>query len=188
MSYETLFFDRCMVYSLKSAMSVVNSDLLKKQIDAMLSGAHVNVSEDRAAWHTELRKSEPRPEVADVLEKIKSFSKENAMKNIVVIGIGGSFLGTAYVHKAFRHLKKTSKKLFFVSNVDPLEIKNVLDNVDLCSTLFVVISKTLTTIETMMNAKIARSAIEDAGLQTAQHMVVQGLKNPLSYDIINFNV
>lgn len=164
-------FSRQYVYSLSSAMSSVNCELLRKQINAMLSGEHVNVSEGRAAWHTELRKTCPRAEVAGVLSDIERFSEENTMKNIVVVGIGGSFLGTACLHKALKHLKKTDKSLFFVSNVDPLEIQGVLDQVKLDDTLFIVISKTFTTVETTMNAEIAREALEEAGLPIAPHMV-----------------
>lgn len=164
-------FSRQKVYSLDIALSAVNPELLKKQIAGLLSGEHVNVSEDRAALHTELRKSCPREEVADVLDEVQAFCAKNTMRNVVVIGIGGSCLGPSYLHRALKHLVETDKRLFFVSNVDPIEIDSVLKQVDLDNTLFIVTSKTFTTAETAMNASIARDALLESGLPVAQHMV-----------------
>lgn len=157
--------------------SAINPVMLKKQINDMFSGKHVNTTEDRAVLHVALRT--PRevnayPEVWQILDKIEKFVEENTMKTTVVIGIGGSYLGPLFVHNALKTIfPKTNKRLYFVANVDPIDIDQVLHDVDLEDTLFVVVSKTFTTAETMLNANIAKQAIikklgSDA---VAQHMV-----------------
>ncbi len=96
---------------------------LKDKIEDMFEGKHVNVSEDRAALHTALRiprELNKYPEVWQVLDKINFFTKNNKFKTFIVIGIGGSYLGTKYIHDALKHVISTDKKLYFVSNVDPI--------------------------------------------------------------------
>lgn len=161
-------FSRQKVFSLDVALSAVNPDVLKKQIAGMLSGEHVNLSEDRPALHTELRKSSPRIEVEEVLAEVQAFCDLNTMADIVVVG---GCLGTAYLHGALKPIVKTDKRLFFVSNVDPIEIDSVLKAVDLEKALFIVTSKTFASAGAIMNARIARDALLERGLSVARHMV-----------------
>ena len=161
---------------------------LKKSIKAMVSGKHINVTEDRAVLHTALRAPVSEKNVVDgqdvtsdvhaVLKQIKSFSNKfrsgqwtgatgKALTDVVAIGIGGSYLGPEFVAEALRCEKKAAKaaagrRLRFLANVDPIDVGRAFDGLDPETTLVIVISKTFTTAETMMNARTARDWVVKA--------------------------
>jgi glucose-6-phosphate isomerase len=89
----------------------------------------------------------------------KSYAKSIKYKNIVVIGIGGSTLGTYAIYKFLKHSKELSKKLYFLETTDPIDIQSKIDSIDLQDTLFVVISKSGTTVETVSIFKYINSLI-----------------------------
>jgi glucose-6-phosphate isomerase len=89
----------------------------------------------------------------------KEYAKSLKQKNIIIIGIGGSTLGTYAIYKFLKHSKKLSKKLFFLETTDPIDIKSKLENIDLEDTLFIVISKSGTTIETISIFKYIHSLV-----------------------------
>nr|WP_312898037.1 glucose-6-phosphate isomerase [Actinomadura namibiensis] len=150
---------------------------LRERIEAMLTGEHINVSEDRAVLHTALRL--PRDarlvvdgqdvvrDVHEVLDRMAAFSDRvrsgewtghtgKPIRTVVNIGIGGSDLGPAMAYEALRDYADAGITARFVSNIDPADITRVLDEVDPEQTLFIVASKTFGTLETLTNAKVAR--------------------------------
>ena len=162
--------------------------------DAMFAGEHINVSEDRAVLHTALR--QPRgavvtvdghdvvPEVHDVLDRMGEFTERvrsgewtgatgEAITDVVNIGIGGSDLGPAMAAQALAAYALQRLRAHFVSNVDGADIAGVLAACAPATTLFVVSSKTFTTIETLTNARTARAWLVDAlgDDAVAQHFV-----------------
>jgi glucose-6-phosphate isomerase len=163
--------------------------------DAMFAGEHINVTEDRAVLHTALRlpsdaelEVDGQDVVADVhavLDKMTSFSNRvrsgewlghtgKRIKNVVNIGIGGSDLGPVMAHLALREYGRRDMEFRFVSNVDGTDIwENTID-LDPAETLFIVASKTFTTLETMTNAAAARDWILEglgADADVAKHFV-----------------
>jgi len=145
--------------------------------DAMLGGEHINVSEDRAVLHTALRL--PRDatlvvdgtdvvaEVHSVLDKMAAFCDRvrsgewtghtgQPIRAVVNIGIGGSDLGPVMAYEALRHYSRRDLTFRFVSNVDATDLVEALRDLDPASTLFVVASKTFSTLETLTNASSAR--------------------------------
>ena len=122
--------------------------------EALLSGRKVNSTEDRAAWHTALR-SGSHAEVQDVLSKARKLSHEIRQKyrRIVNLGTGGSDLGPRFVADA---LGDGRTDVRFAANVDPRDLERALEGADPASTLFIVVSKTFTTQETMANAERAK--------------------------------
>ncbi len=150
---------------------------LRERIEAMFAGEHINVTEDRAALHIALRAAEGTevdedghnvvPEVHKVLEKMADFAEAvragrwrgftgKRIKNIVNIGIGGSDLGPAMAYEALLPFSDRALSLRFVSNVDGSDIWEATADIDAAETLFVVSSKTFTTLETIDNAKNAK--------------------------------
>ncbi|WP_329415298.1 glucose-6-phosphate isomerase [Streptomyces sp. NBC_00704] len=146
--------------------------------DAMFRGEKINVTEDRAVLHTALRA--PRdavievdgenvvPEVHAVLDRMSDFADRvrsgewtghtgRRIRNVVNIGIGGSDLGPAMAYEALRTFAARELTLRFVSNVDGADLHEALRDLDPAETLFIVASKTFTTIETITNATSARS-------------------------------
>ncbi|ADN09558.1 glucose-6-phosphate isomerase [Sulfurimonas autotrophica] len=89
----------------------------------------------------------------------KEYAKTVTQSNVVVIGIGGSTLGTYAIYKYLKHSKNLSKKLFFLETTDPIDIKSKIENIDLEDTLFVVISKSGTTVETVAIFKYVNSLV-----------------------------
>ncbi|MFE6936197.1 glucose-6-phosphate isomerase [Streptomyces sp. NPDC057699] len=145
--------------------------------DAMFRGEKINTTEDRAVLHTALRA--PRgavvevdgenvvPAVHDVLDRMAAFSDKiragewtghtgRPIKNIVNIGIGGSDLGPAMAYEVLRSFTDRSLTVRFVSNVDGADLHEAVQGLDPAETLFIVASKTFTTIETITNATSAR--------------------------------
>ena len=156
---------------------------LEQRRDAMYAGEHINTSEDRAVLHTALRL--PRDAtltvdgqnvVADVhavLDAMGDFTDRlrdgrwtgatgKRIETVVNIGIGGSDLGPAMAYAALRHYADAGIAARFVSNVDPADLVAKLDGLDPATTLFIVASKTFTTLETLTNATAARRWLTDA--------------------------
>ena len=150
---------------------------LAERIAAMFAGEHINVSEDRAVLHTALRLPpdaklmvDGQDVVADVhtvLDRMADFSERvrsgawtgytgKPIKAVVNIGIGGSDLGPAMAHTALLDYTKPGLTNRFVSNIDPADITTALKGLDPAETLFVISSKTFTTLETLTNAKVAK--------------------------------
>ncbi|OAZ41049.1 glucose-6-phosphate isomerase [Microbacterium arborescens] len=156
---------------------------------AMVSGEHINTSEDRAVLHTALRRpADASPElvvdgqdidadVQAVLEKMSAFADRvrsgewtgitgKKVTHVVNIGIGGSDLGPVMISEALRPYATAGIQARFVSNIDPFDIANKTADLDPETTLFIVASKTFTTLETLTNARLARDWLW-AGLQEA---------------------
>jgi glucose-6-phosphate isomerase len=150
---------------------------LRQRIDAMFSGEHINTTEDRAVLHVALRMPrgtklvvDGRDVVADVhavLDKMNVFSDQvrsgdwkgfsgKPIRNVVNIGIGGSDLGPAMAYEALRDFSDRRLTFRFVSNVDGSDVWEATHDLDAAETLFIVSSKTFTTIETIANATTAR--------------------------------
>lgn len=150
---------------------------------AMFAGEHINTTEDRAVLHTALRL--PRgarlivdevdvvSEVHEVLDLMGNFAKSvrngkwrgatgKRINAIVNIGIGGSDLGPAMAYQALRDFSKRDMGFHFVSNVDPTDLSEVLRSLDPARTLFVIASKTFSTLETMTNGRAARAWLVSA--------------------------
>jgi glucose-6-phosphate isomerase len=134
--------------------------------DAMFAGEHINLTEDRAVLHVALRA--PRgehPEVDEVLDRMGRFSERvraGGLRHVVNIGIGGSDLGPAMAALALDAFVDRDLDLRFVSNVDGADLDRALRGLDPGRTLFIVASKTFTTLETMTNATSARAWLVDA--------------------------
>jgi glucose-6-phosphate isomerase len=157
--------------------------------DAMFRGEHINVTEDRAVLHVALRA--PRgavisvdgrnvvPEVHAVLDRMADFSDRirsgawtgytgKAIRNIVNIGIGGSDLGPVMAYEALRPYTRRDMKFRFVSNVDGTDFAEATRDLDPAETVFIISSKTFTTLETMTNARTARNwAVQALGSDAA---------------------
>lgn len=156
--------------------------------DAMFAGAHINNTEDRAVLHTALRRPrgdrlvvDGRDVVADVhatLDRIYAFADKvrsgewtgvtgAPIRTVVNIGIGGSDLGPVMVYEALKPYAD-GPQVRFVSNIDPTDVHEKTKDLDPTTTLFIVASKTFTTLETMTNARMARDwflrALRDAGV------------------------
>jgi glucose-6-phosphate isomerase len=169
---------------------------LRDRIDAMFRGDKINTSEQRAALHVALRA--PRgasilhdgqnvvPEVHAVLDKMADFADRlrsgawkghtgKRIRNVINVGIGGSDLGPVMAYEALKHYSDRSMTFRFVSNVDGTDFAEAVLGLDPAETLFIISSKTFTTLETMTNAHTARDWLL-AGLNgepsaTAKHFV-----------------
>ncbi|GAA2708124.1 glucose-6-phosphate isomerase [Micromonospora olivasterospora] len=151
---------------------------LTDRIAAMFSGAHINSTEDRAVLHTALRQPrgatltvDGRDVVADVhavLDRMAAFAERvrsgqwvghtgERIRTVVNIGIGGSDLGPVMAYEALRAYRDAGITCRFVSNIDPTDVAEAIADLDPASTLFVVVSKTFTTQETLANARQARA-------------------------------
>ncbi|KAI9119106.1 hypothetical protein K1719_009781 [Acacia pycnantha] len=172
---------------------------LKQKINSMYNGEHINSTENRSVLHVALRA--PRdaviqsdgknvvPEVWKVLDKIQEFSERvrsgswvgatgKALKDVVAIGIGGSFLGPLFVHTALQTDPEAiesarGRQLRFLANVDPIDVARNITGLNPETTLVVVVSKTFTTAETMLNARTLREWISSSlgPSAVAKHMV-----------------
>ena len=156
---------------------------LERHRDDMFAGVHINTSEDRAVLHVALRM--PRgtelivdgqdvvSDVHEVLDRMGDFTDRlrsgewrgatgERITTVVNIGIGGSDLGPVMVYQALRHYADAGISARFVSNVDPADMVAALDGLDPAKTLFIVASKTFSTLETLTNATAARRWLVDA--------------------------
>jgi glucose-6-phosphate isomerase len=168
---------------------------LRERIDAMFSGEKINITENRAVLHVALRapKSEKIlvdgkdvvPEVHAVLDAMSAFADRvrsgawtghtgKRIKNVINIGIGGSDLGPVMAYEALKHYSKRDMVFRFVSNVDGTDFAEATVDLDPEETLFIISSKTFTTLETMTNAHTARDwSLEKLGDEkaVAKHFV-----------------
>ncbi len=155
---------------------------LRERIEAMFAGEKINATEDRAALHVALRAPANEvievdgvnvvPEVHNALRKMGSFAERvrsgvwngfggRRIRNVVNIGIGGSDLGPSMAFEALRDFSERSMTFSFVSNVDGADLWEATRDLDPAETVFIVSSKTFTTIETLTNARSARAWIID---------------------------
>jgi glucose-6-phosphate isomerase len=164
--------------TLKLLLQLGRESGLEERIAAMFRGDKINVSEKRAVLHIALRA--PRdacimhdgrnvvPDVHAVLDKMAEFSTRvrdgkwkghsgKRIRNVINIGIGGSDLGPVMAYEALRHYSDRAMTFRFVSNVDGTDFAEAVRDLDPAETLFVVSSKTFTTLETMTNAQTARA-------------------------------
>jgi glucose-6-phosphate isomerase len=163
--------------TLKLLLQLADESGLRAKIDAMFAGEKINITENRAVLHVALRA--PRdakifvdgknvvPEVHAVLDKMAAFSNRvrrgewkghtgKRIKNIINVGIGGSDLGPVMAYEALKHYSDRSLTFRFVSNVDGIDFVEATHDLDPAETLFIISSKTFTTLETMTNAQSAR--------------------------------
>jgi glucose-6-phosphate isomerase len=151
---------------------------LRERIAAMFRGELINVTEKRAVLHTALRAPVTEkividgidvvPEVHAVLERMAEFSRQirsgewrgytgKRLCNVISIGIGGSDLGPVMAYEALRHYSQRDMTFRFVSNVDSTDFAEATRDLDPAETLFIICSKTFTTLETLTNARTARA-------------------------------
>jgi glucose-6-phosphate isomerase len=156
---------------------------LEAKRDAMFAGVHINTSEDRAVLHTALRLPKGSEltvdgqdvvaDVHEVLDSMGAFTDKlrsgewtgatgQRITTVVNIGIGGSDLGPVMVYQALRHYADAGVTARFVSNVDPADLVAKLVGLEPASTLFIVASKTFSTLETLTNATAARRWLTDS--------------------------
>ena len=173
---------------------------LAERREAMFNGEHINITEDRAVLHTALRRAEGdtlevdgQNVVADVhatLAKVYGFAEEvrsgvwrgvtgKPISTVVNIGIGGSDLGPVMVYEALAPYRQPGLECRFISNIDPTDCAETVADLDPETTLFIIASKTFTTLETLTNARMARdwflAALQAKGIETdgaiAKHFV-----------------
>jgi glucose-6-phosphate isomerase len=163
--------------TLRLLLALAEASGLRAKIDAMFAGEKINVSENRAVLHVALRAPRDEtilvdgknvvPEVHAVLDKMTAFSNRirsgawaghtgKRIRNVVNVGIGGSDLGPVMAYEALRYYSDRSMTFRFVSNVDSTDFAEAVIDLDAAETLFVISSKTFTTLETMTNAHTAR--------------------------------
>jgi glucose-6-phosphate isomerase len=163
--------------TLKLLFQLANESNLRARIDAMFRGEKINITENRAVLHVALRAPKDAsivvdgenvvPRVHAVLDRMTDFSNRicsgawkgstgKRIRNIVNIGIGGSDLGPVMAYEALKHYSERALTFRFVSNVDGTDFVEATYDLDPAETLFIVSSKTFTTLETMTNAQSAR--------------------------------
>jgi len=163
--------------TLRLLLQLAHESELRERIDAIFRGDKINVSENRAVLHVALRA--PRgatimhdgrnvvPEVHAVLDRMADFANRlrsgawkghtgKRISNVINIGIGGSDLGPVMAYEALKHYSERTMTFRFVSNVDGTDFAEAVRDLDPAETLFIVSSKTFTTLETMTNARTAR--------------------------------
>ena len=163
--------------TVKFLVQLAQESGLRDRIHAMFSGEKINVTEKRAVLHVALRAPKGAsilvegenvvPQVHAVLDKMEDFSKRvrsgewkghtgKRIKNVVNIGIGGSDLGPVMAYEALKHYSERDMVFRFVSNIDGTDFAEAVQDLNPADTLFIVSSKTFTTLETMTNAQTAR--------------------------------
>src|SRR4051812_39985805 len=177
-----LYFDysknRITDETLKLLLQLASESDLRGRIDAMFSGQKINITENRAVLHVALRA--PRsdsilvdgknvvPQVHAVLDKMSDFANRvrsgnwkghtgKRIRNVVNIGIGGSDLGPVMAYEALKFYSKRDMTFRFVANVDGADFAEAVQDLNAAETLFIISSKTFTTLETMTNAQTARA-------------------------------
>jgi glucose-6-phosphate isomerase len=160
-----------------------------EKMAAMQKGETVNVFEKRAALHTAMRDQfgsplEPKAAAmaARELKKLEAFLEKigNQYTDLVQIGIGGSDLGPRALSIAAQRFYLPGRRLHFISNVDPDDAAQVLQQIDLKKSLFVVVSKSGSTLETLTNEELVREQLKKAGLDPQKHfLAVTGEKSPM---------
>jgi glucose-6-phosphate isomerase len=163
--------------TLKLLLQLAEECGLRTRIDAMFGGEKINITEKRAVLHVALRAPKGAAIVVDgenvvsqvhaVLDKMTAFANQirsgawkghtgKRIKNVINIGIGGSDLGPVMAYEALRHYSERSMNFRFISNVDGIDFVEATRDLNPAETLFIVSSKTFTTLETMTNAHSAR--------------------------------
>ena len=182
--------------TLRLLLALAAESGLRGRIDAMFAGERINVSENRAVLHVALRA--PRgstilfdgknvvPAVHEVLDRMAAFCEQvrsgawrghtgKRIRTIVNIGIGGSDLGPVMAYEALRHYSARELSFRFVSNIDSTDFVEATCDLDAAETLFIISSKTFSTLETMTNAHAARdwtlAALGDDRAAVARHFV-----------------
>ena len=170
--------NRITAETLNLLLKLAEESRLRERIDAMFRGEKINVTEKRAVLHTALRA--PRdasivvdgenvvPKVHAVLDRMADFANRvrsgewkghtgKRIRNVVNVGIGGSDLGPVMAYEALRHYADRTMTFRFVSNIDGTDFAEAVRDLDPSETLFIISSKTFTTLETMTNAQTARA-------------------------------
>jgi glucose-6-phosphate isomerase len=163
--------------TLKLLVQLADESGLRERIDAMFRGEKINITENRAVLHVALRVPKGAsivvdgenvvPQVHAVLDKMADFSNRvrngawkgytgKRIRNVINVGIGGSDLGPVMAYEALRHYSDRAMTFRFVSNVDGTDFAEAVLDLDPAETLFIISSKTFTTLETMTNARTAR--------------------------------
>jgi glucose-6-phosphate isomerase len=163
--------------TVKLLLQLADESGLRSRLDAMFRGDKINVTEKRAVLHVALRAPKGQsivvdgedvvPQVHAVLEKMADFSNRlrsgawkghtgKPIRNVINVGIGGSELGPVMAYEALRHYSQRNLTFRFVSNVDGTDFAEATRDLDAEETLFIISSKTFTTLETMTNARTAR--------------------------------
>jgi glucose-6-phosphate isomerase len=164
--------------TIKLLVELAEESGLRSRIDAMFRGDKINITEKRAVLHVALRTPKDAsivvdgenvvPHVHAVLDRMADFSSRvrsgvwkghtgKRIRNVINIGIGGSDLGPVMAFEALRHYSDRSMTFRFVSNIDGTDFAEAVHDLDPAETLFIVSSKTFTTLETMTNARSARA-------------------------------
>ena len=164
--------------TLKLLLQLAEESGLRARIDAMFRGEKINLTEKRAVLHVALRAPKGAvivvdgenvvPQVQAVLDKMANFSDRvrsgvllghagKRIRNVINIGIGGSDLGPVMAYEALKHYSERAMTFRFVSNVDGTDLAEAVRDLDPSETLFIISSKTFTTLETMTNAHTARN-------------------------------
>ena len=187
-------------------LDLAHASDLKGKLQAMAAGEPINRSENRAVLHIALRANASDrytidgvnvvPEVLAARERIRQFvdqvrsgtwrgSTGKPLRNVIAVGIGGSYLGTNFVAEALRTEPQCAaaagdRKLRFLANIDPIDLARATHGLKAEETLVVVISKTFTTTETMLNARALRDWLTNSLGETAvrQHMVAVSTNLP----------
>jgi glucose-6-phosphate isomerase len=164
--------------TLRLLLALAEACFLRERIDAMFRGDKINATEQRAVLHVALR-APPNahilvdgrnvvPDVHAVLDRMAGFSSRvrsgewtghtgKRIRNVINVGIGGSDLGPVMAYEALRHYSQRDMTFRFVSNVDGTDLSEALRDLDPRETLFIICSKTFTTLETLTNARAARA-------------------------------
>src|SRR5678815_5368300 len=163
--------------TLKLLLQLADESGLRERIDAMFRGEKINITENRAVLHVALRA--PRgasiifdgnnvmPQVHAVLDKMAAFSNRvrdgewkgytgKRIRNVINVGIGGSDLGPVMACEALKHYSNRAMTFRFISNIDGTDFAEAVRDLDPAETLFIISSKTFTTLETMTNGRTAR--------------------------------
>jgi len=164
--------------TIRLLLDVAKSSALRERIDGMFAGEKINITENRPVLHVALRAPESQsilvngenvvPKVHQVLDRMAAFATKvrsgewkgytgKRIRHVVNIGIGGSDLGPMMAYEALKHYADRALTLRFVSNIDGTDLTEATSDLDPAETLFVVCSKTFTTIETLTNAQSARA-------------------------------
>ena len=169
--------NRITAATLQLLLQLAEESGLRRRIDAMFRGERINITEGRAVLHVALRAPKGAsivvdgenvvPEVHGALEKMADFSNRvrsrewkghtgKRIRNVINVGIGGSDLGPVMAYEALKHYSDRAMTFRFVSNVDGTDFAEAVQDFDPAETLFIISSKTFTTLETMTNAHSAR--------------------------------
>jgi len=191
-----IFYDysrqRVDVEAMNLLFELAEKKKVKQQFSDMVAGQKVNVTENRAALHTALRdfSNDPvfmdgnnvMPDIQHVQNDIKDFSAKirsgsltgstkKPFKHIVVIGIGGSNLGTEFVSTALSMFSDRKIEILYLSNVDIHHFGEILSKINHETTLWIIISKSYTTSETKANETVVREYLKSNGLDPSKHIV-----------------